>query len=999
MKMNLMKRISIILLACIVLTYPIMVNATASIPSSVKMTDSEEEAADNKMEDGSTSPVQSNSNQDIEQKLLDSEYPQVISHSPLAGYQNEYTIEVVENEPSETAADNSKASFHVKVTNPGTVSGEANLYVQISEEALGIITNPTITDVDGENQVVLDESHISLDGQTLENVLISGENQEVLEFDYEWDKPEVTETKSIKLYMEAVLDTGESEENIYGFNQTTFLVEPEDKLPSEDQEPEEKTLVNTEGLVILNKTAEKVEEEENKFKVTLDIKTNNIILPQTEEDIAVINDGVVTEVLSDYVELADMDGEENIPEAAIVSTDEESGKLTLNWKLSDMEKNSSTSFSYYVSLKEDYVDGTEYEVNESSSLEFTDVNEESEVMAFDNPLVRSGLNYTLEIATCIVDEAEDPVDPGSPIQLQFLEEDEASVATNLFIEGSAEYDGINGISTTPQWTGSLGVKENGPDKVYLSRHLPMNIKAVSYSVFYKKGTDNYTLKKTDNITSPGEFSCGLTKGEVQDGYTAIKVVIKYQYTDNGYFSDQKSIQNDIGEEGEIVLNKYQVDVNAKSNVGETTVIADMDLVLLLDVSDTMYNNPLDTENTKYKRITAMKDNVRAFITQAKAIATPTSKLGVVIYGYGTKVIRPLSTFKTMSDAELKTLMDSVNRTQLNYGATGGGYQTRTDLAMLDAYNLLKTTKNTGRSQHVVLFTDGEPGKSTLKELFEEKIASKDLAFYQRDIYMNPYRLMAETMNIAEAIKESGPVSPNKSIMGSTIMEPTSDVVKYYGVALYSNSDTWPQTSSWDTRAYFLPPSSSDYSAIRDWIQDNDSTEYNKYFNKPEAGNLPGKRKAEGLDASIHTIGFFNKNYKWHKQIETFLEGVSTEGSVYLPGNAEDLTSNIEEIITSVQEPPTAYVKVTWNENSSFKMDGITVPPSVDSGPGYVLWGPYKMDKDWEQNFHIDLTSSSPSATLSKDSFTVKIYRNDLYETELTPTEISRDVIVTKKTTP
>lgn len=445
----------------------------------------------------------------------------------------------------------------------------------------------------------------------------------------------------------------------------------------------------------------------------------------------IIKNGIVNDPMSQYVDLLDLpDGRYDNSVAdklifdrgyVIVST--ENGRKKITWYVGDVEKNSQAHLEYYVAVKEEYKDGTDYPANDPTQLVYKNYIDKDSTLDFNVPTVNEELpitSATLTVKKVVNNSSEDKT-----FIIHVVGQDSENAViykTDLILKNNEEV-----------------LLENLPfGKYTVTETVPMEYKLESTESGYAQ-----TNLSTGNIIELSQNK------DAANGY----VTLTNSFGHVGFFkaTDEKTNYLPAGSE---TINNYEY--NVSGNVKSTTVKAPQDVVLLLDKSGSM-----DESMNGSSRLTHLKNNVIKFITKLYE-HNPDSRVSVITFAYSADGSITNNNFVKLSDIKSGnetwyTYLTKNNGGIKNIKASGG---TQIDLGLYEVRNQLSSaTGENNRS--VIVFTDGQPGNKGFNTSYN-------------DYDDNGYRVGAEALNQADFIKFSG------NLTGINNYIESSNGSKYYG---------------------------------------------------------------------------------------------------------------------------------------------------------------------------------------------------------------------------
>lgn len=451
-----------------------------------------------------------------------------------------------------------------------------------------------------------------------------------------------------------------------------------------------------------------------------------------EEFGTMINNGVVTDPMSEYVDLLDLEdgtytssviGKLEFSQGS-VKVETVNGRKKIIWNVGNMAKNSKAHLDYYVALKEEYIDGQLHIANDTTTLKYNDYLDKTTSVNFPIPKVMEEIpidSAALTVKKVVTNSSDDREFMIRIVGYDITDTNTVIYKTDLLLK--------NNESVT---------LENLPfGKYTVSETVPMEYSLTGSDIGYSQET-MMNGQEIELIQKVGQ----------NEGY----VVLTNNFGHVGFFkaSDEKTNYLPAGEN---IVNTYQVNIDG--NVKQTVSKAPQDVILVLDRSGSM-NDPMGGNQT---RLDVLKTNVINFINKLYE-HNPNSRVSIITYSSSSSGTLTSGGFVTLSDNRRydetwHTYLTKNNGAIKNITATGG---TPTDIGLYEARNQLAAATGSN-NKSVILFTDGEPGNNGF-----------DTSNYY---YINGYRVGAEAINQAEFIKGIGRLTNVNNYI-------SYDDVRYYG---------------------------------------------------------------------------------------------------------------------------------------------------------------------------------------------------------------------------
>lgn len=435
---------------------------------------------------------------------------------------------------------------------------------------------------------------------------------------------------------------------------------------------------------------------------------------------------------------------------------------------------------------------------------------------------------------------------------------------------------------------------------------------------------------------PMEYQCQKAEQTftIESGWTQT-ITFDNQYTKKGYFRSGDAAVNHV-KKGE-VLSRYQVDVTAGVREGYPPT-EPIDMVMLLDISDSM-NRPMEAaDGSTETRMKRMQDTLYAFLCKLKKNVSGDSRIAVVTFSDTVETILGLSELESMTEEDLRTLV---------YDVSSGIDATRTDLGLMEAYQMMQGTQIEDRTQHLLVFTDGMPTNGANLE-FVQNASRPEKIRYSSTYKMNNFRLMAETVNVANVLRGIGTVTTNYKMQGLIWEDLTFD---FYGVPLKAGEE-WMNLNAWDQE--------SDITAgITGFDNKIKALEDQAIWSSAEGGNY--ERVAQGLGITVHAVGIFDpadyvytntvtqKEINNYLYVEQFMQDSSDK--YYLPADPDDLAKSFESIFEDMVLPQRWKAEMVVDMDFEvLDADGASVEILPD-GSSKLSWSGKQISRDWSDEFH------------------------------------------------
>ena len=414
------------------------------------------------------------------------------------------------------------------------------------------------------------------------------------------------------------------------------------------------------------------------------------------------------------------------------------------------------------------------------------------------------------------------------------------------------------------------------------------------------------------------------------------ITFENQYTKKGYFRSRDVAVNHV-KKGEL-LSRYQVDVTAGVREGYPPT-EPVDMVMLLDVSDSM-NRPMEAaDGSTETRMRRMQDTLYAFLCKLKKNVSGDSRIAVVTFSNTVETILGLSELESMTEEELHTLV---------YEITVGANATRTDLGIMEVYQMMKDIRIENRKQHLLLFTDGTPTSGADFKTVQSANADRLKVQYSGAYKTNNFRIMAETVNVANVLRGTGTVTTNYKMQGLIWENLTFD---FYGVPLKSGGK-WTDLNAWDQNTEIT-------AGLTTYSEKVEAMRNQAIWSSAEGGNY--ERVAQGLGITVHAVGIFDpvdyvytntvtqKEINNYLYVEQFLQDSSDK--YYLPADPDDLAKSFESIFEDMVLPQRW--KAEMVVDTGFEVldaDGASVEILPD-GSSKLSWSGKQISRDWSDECH------------------------------------------------
>lgn len=436
---------------------------------------------------------------------------------------------------------------------------------------------------------------------------------------------------------------------------------------------------------------------------------------------------------------------------------------------------------------------------------------------------------------------------------------------------------------------------------------------------------------------PMEYQCQKAEQTftIENGCSQT-ITFENVYARKGYFRSRDATVNHV-KKGE-VLSRYQVDVTAGVREGYPPT-EPVDMVMLLDVSDSM-NRPMEaTDGSTETRMKRMQDTLYAFLCKLKKNVSGDSRIAVVTFSDTVDTILGLRELESMTEEDLHTLA---------YGVSLGADVTRTDLGLMEVYQMMQDTQIEARKQHLLLFTDGMPTNGHNLMATQTAPGYIQKLTYSSKYEMNVFRLMAETMNVANVLRGTGTVTTNYKMQGLIWEDLTFD---FYGVPLKSGGE-WTDLNAWDQGLDITAGITSPAGKV-------DAMKKQATWSSVEGGNY--ERVAQGLGITVHAVGIFDpedyvytntvtqKEINNYLYVEQFMQDSSDK--YYLPADPDDLAKSFESIFEDMVLPQRWKAEmVVAADFEVLDADGASVEIMSD-GSSKLSWSGKQIDRDWSDEFH------------------------------------------------
>lgn len=472
------------------------------------------------------------------------------------------------------------------------------------------------------------------------------------------------------------------------------------------------------------------------------------------ERATIIRNGIVSDPMSEYVNLLGLENgtyNESIKGvleftqgSVTITSDQTTGKQKINWDIGNVGSEKEVKLSYYVELKDQYIDGNNYPANDPTTLIFTDVNSDSTEMSFPIPNVAEEGKPKLTISKNVIDGHDADANKEFTVHVEGKD-----IETN---------DTVYKIDVLVK-NGESVALENLPFAEYtITESVPMEY----------KGTIKYGIKDAEGKINFTEGYVVTLKPGNSEGYIAIDNTFEHQ----GYFRDDAEVTNTISA-NDMIIHNYKYDF--EGNVKEETSDVPQDIVLVLDVSGSMKDNKIGNKT----RLDILKENVNMFLTTLHE-KSPNSRISIVTYAENRNSLTNNGMIKLSDkitvkeeaslDSERKeisyydylvkgyTVGNTISSGKINELSASGG--TASDLGLYAARKAFGDKFVNPRS--VIFFTDGEPGRSGF-----------DIQG-SYGYFGNGYRVGAEAMNQADFLKGDF----NQNITANNSIKISKD--SYYG---------------------------------------------------------------------------------------------------------------------------------------------------------------------------------------------------------------------------
>ncbi|WP_455682396.1 vWA domain-containing protein [Thomasclavelia sp.] len=426
----------------------------------------------------------------------------------------------------------------------------------------------------------------------------------------------------------------------------------------------------------------------------------------------IVKDGVVTDPMSQYVDLLDI--KDGIYQNSIsgilefnqgyVEVSSENGKQKITWYVGSINKNSSAHLHYFVDIKDEYKNDIDYPANDPTKLNYRNYIDQESYLDFNIPTVKeesSIENATLTIKKIVTNSKENKEFMVHIIGQDIKDEKGVIYKTDLLLKNNEE----------------ITLEKLPFGKYTVTETLPMEYSLTKSEIGFSK--ESMITGQTIELTQ--------TKNN-NHGY----ITLTNDFAHIGFFKATDEKINFLPASKEIVKN-YTVNING--NVKQTTINAPQDIIMVLDSSGSMAYN-MDNDS----RMAHLKKNAINFINKLYK-HNPESRVSIITFANNTDTSITRGGFVKLSDNQ------SYNQTWYEYLTTNsngikgieasGG--TQTDLGLYQARRQLQLATGSN-NKSIILFTDGEPGNSGF---------ATSSAYY-----INGYRVGAEAINQAEFIKKS-----------------------------------------------------------------------------------------------------------------------------------------------------------------------------------------------------------------------------------------------------
>ncbi len=264
----------------------------------------------------------------------------------------------------------------------------------------------------------------------------------------------------------------------------------------------------------------------------------------------------------------------------------------------------------------------------------------------------------------------------------------------------------------------------------------------------------------------------------------LSMISIYAYAETASDDDltlKKTVTQEVDENG-----NYQIDLEAYTTGKVETASVPLDVIFVLDTSGTM-NYYFDSEEYgREKKSDCLKRSVNDFLTNLNQNAEDndlTHRVSVVTFAYTAKKVTGNNYMEITGGNSVDGVIDLVN------GIKSSG-ATHTDEGMKAAkeiYKTLDSSEKEGRSQVVILFTDGAPDYSEIEEEDENGIdvpvgystevpdnAIRD-AKYLKDSGVTVYSVgvlpgaKVDEITFADETKTEGPYEDNVDVLANRFL--------------------------------------------------------------------------------------------------------------------------------------------------------------------------------------------------------------------------------------
>lgn len=440
---------------------------------------------------------------------------------------------------------------------------------------------------------------------------------------------------------------------------------------------------------------------------------NNIANSITTSYNTMIKGGVVTDPMSKYVNLLGLENgtyQYNDPRLVGIANLSQ-GSITVNgnkitWNVGDVQKESNVYLEYYVELKEEYIDGTPYDANDTTTLKYNDYLDKSSSINFPIPKVMEEIpidSAALTVKKVVTNSSDDREFMIRVIGHDITDTNTVIYKTDLLLKNNE----------------SVTLEDLPFGKYTVSETVPMEYSLTGSDIGHSQET----------MTNGQEIELIQKVGQ-NEGY----VVLTNNFGHVGFFkaSDEKTNYLPAGEN---IVNNYQVNIDG--NVKQTVSKAPQDVILVLDRSGSM-NDDMGNRS----KLQVLKTNVISFVKKLYE-HNPESRVSVITFaGDDANGSITSNNFVKLSDVRSNretwyTYLTKDKGGINGISATGG---TPTDVGLYAARNQLAAATGSN-NKSVILFTDGEPGSNGFQ--------------IGTNYRTNGYRVGAEAINQAEFIKGSG----------------------------------------------------------------------------------------------------------------------------------------------------------------------------------------------------------------------------------------------------